>query len=342
MPKTIKNIFFEKLTFENMLNAHIRASKGKRLKKEVIIFEMDLESNIIRIVDEIKNGVYKFGEYREFIIYEPKERVIKSLPYRDRIVHQWYVEEFIKPYFMKRFINDTYACLDERGTHKAVYNVQMQMRKARRMYGESYYVLKTDIKKYFYSIDKNILINILSKRIKDKKLLEFSKVILDDGNDVGIPIGNYTSQFFANIYLNELDHYVKDELKVKFYTRYMDDQIFLLKDKLEAKRVLSLVRLFINDNLNLNLNEKSKYFPNYKGIDFCGYIIYDSHIILRKRFKNKFKKNIKFWAKLKREDALYDKKFLMSYNSFLGHASHANSYNYVKKIKQVIKDKNIT
>lgn len=342
MPKTIKNIFFEKLTFENMLNAHIRASKGKRLKKEVIIFEMDLESNIIRIVDEIKNGVYKFGEYREFIIYEPKERVIKSLPYRDRIVHQWYVEEFIKPYFMKRFINDTYACLDERGTHKAVYNVQMQMRKARRMYGESYYVLKTDIKKCFYSIDKNILINILSKRIKDKKLLEFSKVILDDGNDVGIPIGNYTSQFFANIYLNELDHYVKDELKVKFYTRYMDDQIFLLKDKLEAKRVLSLVRLFINDNLNLNLNEKSKYFPNYKGIDFCGYIIYDSHIILRKRFKNKFKKNIRFWAKLKREDALYDKKFLMSYNSFLGHASHANSYNYVKKIKQVMKDKNIS
>ena len=104
MSKTIKKCFYEKLTFKKMLEAHVRARKGKTYKKEIVLFEMDLETNIIRIIDDIKEGKYYFGEYRTFIVYEPKERLIKSLPYRDRIVHQWYIEEFIKPYFCKRFI----------------------------------------------------------------------------------------------------------------------------------------------------------------------------------------------------------------------------------------------
>ena len=341
MPKTIKNIFLTKLTFEKMLSAHIRASKGKKTKKEVILFEMNLETNLIRIIDEIKNGTYKFGEYREFIIYEPKERIIKSLHYRDRIVHQWYVEEFIKPYFYKRFIKDTYACLDERGTHNAVINVQNQMRNASSVYGNDYYILKTDIKKYFYSIDKEILLKIISSKIKDKMLLEFSKKILDDGNTLGIPIGNYTSQFFANIYLNELDHYVKENLKIKFYTRYMDDQIFLLRNKQEAALVFKLVSSFVGAHLNLKLNHKSKYYPNKLGVDFCGYIIYPTHILLRKRFKKKIKKKIKTWIYLKENNRLYVHKFLLSYNSFLGHASHSNSYNYIQKIDNILVDNNL-
>ena len=147
-----------------MLEAHYRARDGKRSKKEVILFEMDLETNLVRIINEIASGTYQFGNYREFKVYEPKERVIKSLPYRDRVVHQWYVEEFIKPYFFKRFITDTYACLNGRGTHKAVSCLQRQMRDIKRKYG-TYYVLKCDVKKYFYTIDKNILMKILKKRI---------------------------------------------------------------------------------------------------------------------------------------------------------------------------------
>ncbi len=145
MSKTIKKCFYEKLTFKKMLEAHIRARKGKANKKEIVLFEMDLETNIIRIIDDIKEGKYYFGEYRTFIVYEPKERLIKSLPYRDRIVHQWYVEEFIKPYFCQRFIIDTYACLDGRGTHAAVYSLQKKMRKMKRIYS-NYYVLKCDVK----------------------------------------------------------------------------------------------------------------------------------------------------------------------------------------------------
>ena len=145
---------------------------------------MDLETNIVKILEDIKKNRYKFGRYREFIIKEPKERLIKALPYRDRIVHQWYVEEFIKPFFCPRFIKDTYACIDNRGTHKAIDVVSKYMKRMKNKYGK-YYILKCDIKKYFYSIDKTILIEILNKKIKDKKLLDFTKLILNDDSDKG-------------------------------------------------------------------------------------------------------------------------------------------------------------
>ncbi len=338
MCKTLKNCFYEKLTFKKLLEAHERARDGKRSKKEVIIFEMDLETNITKMLDEIKNGTYQFGNYRTFKVYEPKERIIKSLPYRDRIVHQWYVEEFIKPYYFKRFIKDTYACLDGRGTHKAVINVQRQMRKMKKSSGR-YYVLKCDIKKYFYSINKKILLSLLSKRIKDKKLLEFSKKILDDEEEIGIPIGNFTSQYFANIYLNELDHYVKEVLQIKYYTRYMDDFILLVKTKKEARNLKNEISNFLEKHLALELNAKSKFFPNTHGIDFCGYRIYETHILLRKRFKRKIKKHIKLWVKLKNDNKFFYNKFVLSYNSFKGHAKHCNSYYFMKKIDKIIENK---
>ncbi len=337
MCKTIKKCFLEKLTFDKMLSAHIRASKGKKTKKEVIIFEMDLETNLIRIIDEIKNRKYKFGEYRQFLVYEPKERIIKSLPYRDRIVHQWFVEEFIKPYYSKRFIKDTYACIDGRGTHIAVLRTQEYMRKMQKT-NKDYYVLKCDIKKYFYNINKSILVNILKNRIKDKLLLNFVNVILDDGEEIGIPIGNFTSQYFANIYLNELDHFIKEKLQVKYYIRYMDDFVLLVENKKEALYLLEKIKEFLNINLKLELNTKSKYFPNKFGIDFCGYRIYETHIILRKRFKSKVNKNIKLWRKLKGEDKFLRDKCYRSWNSFKAHASHANSYNYISELDNLVKE----
>ena len=328
MPKTIKNKFYKVLTFQKMLEAHERAKVGKNNKSEIIIFEMDLENNIIKIIEDIKNKRYKFGKYREFKVYEPKERIIKSLPYRDRVVHQWFVEEFIKSYYYPRFINDTYACLDFRGTHKAVLNLQRKMRYMKRKY-DNYYVLKCDIKKYFYNIDKDILIQILSRKISDKKIIEFAKIILNDGIEKGIPIGNYTSQYFANIYLNELDHFVKETLRVKVYLRYMDDFILLLKTKEEAKRMYYLIQNFVNEKLNLQYNNKSSYFNAKRGIDFCGYRIYETHILLRKRFKYKLNKSINKWNYLYINNKLYYKKFMMSWNSYKGHARHANSFNYI-------------
>ena len=334
MSKTIRNSFDSKLTYQKLLEAHYRANKGKRKKPEIIIYEMDLETNLIQLIQDIENGTYRLGKYREFTIKDPKERVIRSLPYRDRIVHQWYVEEFIKPFFVKRFISDSYACINDRGVHKAINKLQKYMRKMQKLCG-TYYVVKFDIKKFFYSIDRDILFEILKNRISDAKLLEFTRILLiDEIEPVGIPIGNYTSQYFANIYLNELDHYIKEELKVKYYIRYMDDFIMLVKDKSEAKYLLKSVDVFLNEKLNLKLNGKSRYYPSNKGIDFCGYVVFENYRLLRKRFKNKTKKRIELWAYLKRNGKLNNKKMLLSWNSMVGHAMHANSYRFMCKMSR--------
>ena len=335
MSSTIKNCFYEKLTFEKMYNAHLRAKKGKCSKNEVIEFEINLENNIINLINSIKNETYRLGKYKTFYIYEPKVREIKSLPYIDRIVHQWYIEEFIKPYFMSRFISTTYACIDKRGTHKAVECAQKYLRLAEKLYGDNYYILKCDIKKFFYSINEDILYNIMRKYITDKKLLKFTKMLIyNSGSNgkIGIPIGNYTSQYFANIYLHELDKFAKFSLRQKLYIRYMDDFIFIVESKEKAKDIKLKVEKFLKEKLNLELNDKSRYYPAKFGLNFCGFRIYQTHRLVRKSCKKRISKKVKKWNKLWEENKLDYKKMQQSFNSWLGHIKHANSYNLKKCI----------
>ena len=153
----------------------------------------------------------------------------------DRIVHRWVVDNFLKPYFESQFISTTYACIKNRGMHKATLDVQKAMKHCKNIWND-YYILKMDVSKYFQSINKNILFNILKRKIKDYKLLDLMKKIIYSTDGVtGLPIGNYTSQTLANIYLNEVDQYAKHVLKCKYYFRYMDDTIILVKTKEEAK-----------------------------------------------------------------------------------------------------------
>jgi len=335
MSKTIKRCFDEKLTFQKLVEAYERAKRGKGLKREILLFEMDLETNLIALFKELKDGSYLFGKYREFIVKEPKERLIRSLPFRDRIVHQWYVEEFIKPYVFPRMIKDTYACIDGRGTHKAVFAVQKYMRRMQKRYG-NYIILQCDIKKFFYSIDKDILYSILKKKISDLKLLSFTRCILEDGMEKGIAIGNYTSQYFANLYLNELDHYVKGELRILYYVRYMDDFVILLEDKAGARGIKSEITTFLKEKLGLELNQKSRYFPSYLGINFCGYRIFETHLLLRKRFKKQWKKKILLWKKLREKEEFDLKKVYCCFFSFLAHAKYANSYTFCCKMQNLM------
>lgn len=298
MPKKIKNEFYKKLTFEKMLEAHYRSRKHKAYKNEVIKFEFNLENNIINLINNIKNDTYKMGNYFTFKVFEPKERDIQALPYRDRIVHQWYVEEFIKPHIVPRFINTSFACLENRGTHKAMENVQHEMQICRRNWG-NFWILKCDIKKFFYNINPFILYNIMQKYISDKPLLNLTRVLIYNGpidkSKVGIPIGNYTSQFFANIYLNELDQYIKRVLKVKYYTRYMDDFILILKTKKDCINLKKQIENYLAEHLQLELNDKSRYYPYKMGVNFCGYRIFTTHRLLRLSSKKKIKRNVKRW-----------------------------------------------
>lgn len=335
MPKKIKNAFDKSLTFEKMLQAHIRARKQKTYKNEVIKFELNLENNIINIIKNLKNGTYQVGNYYTFKIYEPKERMIQSLPYKDRVVHQWYVEEFIKPNIVPKFIKTSYACMENRGTHKAVDEVQRQMRIFKRNYGD-FWILKCDIKKFFYSIDPYILYHIMKKYISDKKLLELTRIFIfnhDTGTkQIGIPIGNYTSQFFANIYLNELDQYIKRVLKIKYYTRYMDDFIILLKTKQECIETKAKIEEFLAVNLKLELNDKSRYYPYKMGVNFCGYRIFTTHRLLRLSSKKKMKRSVKKWNREYKNETFNFHKTLLSLNSWMAHSSHCNSYKLQTKV----------
>ncbi len=209
---------------------------------------------------------------------------------------------------------------------------------AQRNYGNNYYVLKMDIKKFFYNIDHEILFKIMKNHISDKKLLNFTKLLIDsDDETIGIPIGNYTSQFFANIYLDRLDKFIKNKLKIKYYVRYMDDFVLLVKDKEEAKKLYLVISEFLQDTLKLTLNDKSRYYPNSFGVDFCGYRIWSTHRLIRKRSKNKIKKKINRWNKLYDENKLIKRDFVLSFNSWLGHIKHANSYTLQNIVKKSIK-----
>lgn len=180
MPKKIKNLFYKKLTFEKMLEAHYRAKQHKTYKPEVIKFELNLENNLINLIENLRNNSYRLGTYFTFKVFEPKERLIQALPYRDRIVHQWYVEEFIKPYIVPKFISTTFACLSNKGTHKAVEEVQKQMRIFKRNFGD-FWILKCDIRKFFYSINPTILFTIMKKYISDPALLHLTKILIFNG-----------------------------------------------------------------------------------------------------------------------------------------------------------------
>lgn len=335
MPILRNNFFYNHLTFDSMYAAFLRARKDKISRYDVMEFEYELERNIVKLVEEIKLGTYKIGNYRKFLVYEPKKREIKALPFRDRVVHQWFVYEFIIPISVPRFIHDSYACIKNKGTHAAVNRLKYFMRKARLDYGE-FYILKMDIKKFFYSIQPDILMSLLKKIYKDKRFLRLCETLIyESDTEVGIPIGNYTSQYFANIYLNELDQYIKHNLKVKYYIRYMDDFILLVKDKKDAKRKFDLIKNFLKKELKLDLNHKSKYYPSKMGVDFCGYRIFHTHILVRNRSKKKMKQRINQWNYLYKKDELNMQEVQRSFNSWKAHIKHADSYNlynrYTKK-----------
>ena len=295
MPKTIRNKYDEKLTYDSLMKAHIESRKNKSIKKDIILFNLKQEEYIRYLYDKLKNLTYKHGGYYVFYIRGPKLRKIQKSKYIDRIVHRWIVDNFLYEAFVPQFISTSYACIKERGMHKACTDVQQAMRHCKYIWGE-YYILKMDVKKYFQSINKQKLLQIINRKIKDKKVLKILKEIIFSertGIETGIAIGNYTSQIFANIYLNELDQYIKHKLRVKYYYRYMDDSIILVKTKEEANYILNKITNFLNSELYLELNQKTQVFKSKQGVNFCGYKINEYRIKIRNKGKKKLKKKIK-------------------------------------------------
>ena len=332
MPKTIRNQFDKYLTYEKLLEAHNKSKRGKCRKSELIKFNLKQEEYIMWLYEQLKEGKYKHGGYATFYVTEPKRRKIEKSRYIDRIVHTWLVENFLIKGFVTQFIYDSYACIKNKGMHRSAFAVQKAMRKAKNKWGE-YYILKTDVAKYFNSIDKEILLKILERKIKDKKLIWLIKEILyAQKRPKGIEIGNYTSQIFANIYLNEIDQFIKHELKVKYYVRYLDDSVFILETKNEAKKVLEEVTKFLDEKLKLKLNDKTQIFKGKQGVNFCGYKINEYRLKIRDRGKRKLKKKVKsLKEKIKsgKIDCHEAKKYLAGH---IGYIKWANVYNLTNKL----------
>ena len=294
MPKTIRNSYYKYLTYEKLMEAHNKSKKGKGYRKELIKFNLKQEEYIIWLLDRLKSKTYKHGGYTEFYVTEPKLRKIEKSRYIDRIVHRWVVDNFLEPAFVVQFIPTSFACLKGKGMHRAAIYVQKTMRHCKEIWKE-YYILKMDIAKYFDNINKKILLEIIERKIKDKNLIWIIKEILyAQKREKGLEIGNYTSQMFANIYLNEIDQYIKHNLKIKYYCRYLDDSVLIVKTKKEAKEVLKEIKKFLKDNLELELNKKTQIFKNKQGVNFCGYKINEYRMKIRDKGKRKLKKKIKY------------------------------------------------
>ncbi|MBR2745014.1 MAG: group II intron reverse transcriptase domain-containing protein [Clostridia bacterium] len=332
MPKTIRNQFDKYLTYENLIKAHELSKKSKTRKREIILFELKKEEYIMWLLEQLKTGAYKHGGYRTFTITIPKERIVQASGYIDRIVHRWVVDNFLKPYFETQFINTTYACIKNRGMHKATLDVQKAMKHCDIIWGE-YYILKMDVTKYFQNINKNILFQILQRKIKDVKLLSLmKKIIFSTEGSIGLPIGNYTSQTLANIYLNEVDQYAKHTLKCKYYFRYMDDTIILLKTKEEAKKCLKMIESFLDEKLKLKLNSKTQIFKTKQGVNFCGYKINAYRLKIRDKGKQNLKLKLKMLENQIKDGRLTTKQAQKYLSGHLGYLKIASVKNLEEKL----------
>ncbi|HEJ4320077.1 RNA-dependent DNA polymerase [Alcaligenes faecalis] len=340
MAKTYNGIYPNVYSFEALHAAYIRARRNKRDRREVQRFEQDLEGNLIQLQNELIWGMYKTGRYRTFEVYEPKQRTVAALPFRDRVVQHALVAA-IEPIWERRFIHDSYACRPGRGTHRGADRAQAMLRKVKRQHGRVY-VLKADIAKYFYSIDHGVLKALLRKRIRCKQTLALLDSIIDstadpgDPHPVGLPIGNLTSQLFANLYLHELDEFVKHELREKHYIRYMDDFMIASHDKAHLHEVRAIIERFLWERLRLKTNAKTQVFPvgerNGRALDFLGYRIWTTHRRIRKSSISRISRTLKHLRKRYAAGKVELSKIKESVMSWIAHASHAETFGLRNKL----------
>jgi len=319
IPKTSKRygyLYEKAFTRENLYDAYLDARKGKRSKIGTYLFEKYLAQNLDELYEQLKRDEYVPSSYREFIVYEPKKRVIQAPNFRDLVV-QHAIYRVIYNIFNDTFIDTSFACRKNGGTHKASKYTQQEMRKYD---GDSYFI-KLDIRKFFYSIDRDVLKNLFEKKIKDKRFITLMMTFADaNTSEQGIPIGNLLSQLYSLVYLNELDHFVKRKLNVKSYVRYVDDFVLIGLTLKEAKYMKEKCEKFVQEKLHLELSHWTIQKIR-KGINFVGYRTWKSAKFVRKHSLYKFKKSVK-------------KQKVDTIVSIIGHAKGTKTLQYFQTILQ--------
>lgn len=344
--KIYTDIFEKIVSPENLFNSWTNFKHDKRKRLDVQEFEIKLEENIFKLQGELKAGTYKHGPYKPFYIHDPKQRLIHKATVGDRVVHHA-IYSILNPIFEPTFIANSFSCRIGKGTHKGVKALERMLRKVSWNNTRNCFALKCDIKKFFDSINHQILLNILAKRIKDIKTMSLlAKIIGSFSNDTarekveyfgsGLPIGNLTSQLFANVYLNEFDYFVKHELRVKDYVRYTDDFVIISEDRSYLKHLIEPISEFLRENLNLSIHPHKIKLRKYRqGIDFLGYVILPNHIVVRTKTKRRvFRKMRKYLADYKK-GILSVETLRQSMASYLGVLSHANCFKLSRNLKDM-------
>ncbi len=361
----IKKIKPAEFTYDALAKAYYDCRRHKRNTTQAMEFEFEREKNLRRLYNELKDGSYEIGPSICFIVTEPKPREVWAGAFRDRIVHHL-IYNAIYERFEARFIYDTYSCIAGRGTLKGAQRAKKFARNITQNYTKDAYFVKMDIKNYFVNINKQILFDEVMKYVFEPWLIDLiRKVIFHDpkkdviiksnsrklfsrlpaykslfnsDDSIGLPIGNLTSQFFSNVYLNPVDQYAKRILKCKYYLRYVDDILVIDEDAGFLNHAYAKINRFLEDNLKLELNHKKKNINHiYKGFDFVGHVVKPNRTYLRVRTKKKCYKIINEW---KNNPNMYNEEVMSelrkTINSYLGMMRHTDSYNLRKDISQEI------
>lgn len=324
--KRVNNLYGKIVSLENLRLADEQARRGKLRSYGVGRHDAMRDENIYNLHKMLKEGAFKTSEYFIFnmITDAGKTREIYRLPYfPDRIVHHA-IMNVMEPIWNSLFISNTYSCIKGRGIHGALRKLKHDLKDVE----GTQYCLKLDIRKFYPTIDHDILKQLLRRKIKDDKLLLLLDEIIESAP--GVPIGNYLSQFFANIYLTYFDHYIKEKLSVKYYYRYADDIVVLHSDKAYLHNLLNNIKSYLQNNLKLEVKGNYQVFPvDVRGIDFVGYVFRHTHILLRKRIKQNYARKA---AKLSKRKHITADQYNQQLCSYHGWAKHSNSINLLNKL----------
>lgn len=325
--KRIGNLYEKVISLENLRLADEKGTQGKLRSYGVMVHDKRREANLIALHESLKNGTFRTSKYHVFTIYEPKERLIFRLPYfPDRILHHA-IMNILEPIWVSVFNQSTYSCIKNRGIHKCAKDVKKALKQDP---DGTRYCLKIDVRKFYPSINHDLLKQIVRRKIKDKRLLALLDEIIDSAD--GVPIGNYLSQYFANLFLAYFDHWLKEQKRVKYYWRYADDIVILAYDKDSLHKLLHEIRAYLH-GLKLKVKHNYQVFPvDSRGIDFLGYVFYHTHTLLRKSIKQKLCRRV---AKLnKRKIAPTKEVYKQQICSWWGWCKYCDSINLMNKLSK--------
>ncbi len=319
------------ITLSNLFQAFREFKKGKKKRWDLQIFERNLEDNLFNLYQGLKNKTYRHGKYESFYVNDPKKRHIHKASVSDRVLHHL-LYKYLYDVFDPCFIYDSYSCRLDKGTHKGVKRLEKFARIVSKNYSSDCFVLKLDIKKFFANVDHKILFELLRKKVKDADILNLlERVIIsynsESGIGKGIPLGNLTSQIFANIYLNELDQFIKQKLKIKYYLRYADDFVILSPNKDFLYQCIDTSQQFLEVNLKLELHPDKIIIRKLTwGIDFLGYIILPYYILPRTKTKRRIFKEIAEKINDFKNERISEFSLNQTIQSYLGYLSHSSGF----------------